>query len=97
MAFPSFIQSSFILEEAVNPESAKDSVRYRVIFRLGEFGQHLDLSGQSRQSATREKYEIASSPRGPRARQDLAAAADILIARLVIDEIVAAERAVVAL
>jgi len=28
MAFPSFIQSSFILEEAVNPESAKDSVRY---------------------------------------------------------------------
>ncbi|WP_271540149.1 hypothetical protein, partial [Bradyrhizobium sp. CCBAU 45321] len=25
----SFIQSSFILEEAVNPESAKDSVRYR--------------------------------------------------------------------
>ncbi|MCA1386380.1 MULTISPECIES: hypothetical protein [unclassified Bradyrhizobium] len=29
MAFPSFIQSPFILEEAVNPESAKDSVRYR--------------------------------------------------------------------
>jgi hypothetical protein len=27
----------------------------RVIFRLGEFGQHLDLSAQSRQSATREK------------------------------------------
>ncbi|WP_211434700.1 hypothetical protein, partial [Bradyrhizobium diazoefficiens] len=26
----SFIQSSFILEEAVNPESAKDSVRYPV-------------------------------------------------------------------
>ncbi|WP_146101450.1 hypothetical protein [Bradyrhizobium sp. AC87j1] len=28
MAFPSFIQSSFSLEEAVNPESEKDSVRY---------------------------------------------------------------------
>ncbi|MGX1168675.1 hypothetical protein AB7M16_004941 [Bradyrhizobium sp. USDA 372] len=34
MAFPSFIQSSFILEEAVNPESAKDSVRYRQVCEI---------------------------------------------------------------
>jgi hypothetical protein len=41
MAFPSFIQSSFILEGAVNPESAKDSVRYRSGATLSEIGQLL--------------------------------------------------------
>ncbi|MGC1593001.1 MAG: hypothetical protein WA770_23180, partial [Pseudolabrys sp.] len=33
----SLIGCSFILEEAVNPESAKDSVRYQTSFQFGEF------------------------------------------------------------
>ncbi|WFU25483.1 hypothetical protein QA649_04355 [Bradyrhizobium sp. CB1717] len=42
MAFPSFIQSSFILEEAVNPESAKDSVRYRASWDIAMQKRPLD-------------------------------------------------------
>jgi hypothetical protein len=34
IAFSSLIGCSFILEEAANPESAKDSVRYRLRLKV---------------------------------------------------------------
>ena len=52
---------------------ARRFVNMGVILRLGDFGQHLGLSGQERQSVTREKYETMLSPRALRFLFDLGA------------------------
>ncbi|GGI31291.1 MULTISPECIES: DUF4365 domain-containing protein [Bradyrhizobium] len=54
MAFPSFIQSSFILEEAVSAERAKDSVRNLLLRVQGKATERERL-----QVETEETFEFA--------------------------------------